>query len=241
MALRASSADFTIRLSDSGTAPLESAAVSTCSAIDEIQLQSNPIRQAGQDTAAPKRGRHEMVTNQLQRQVYTLFADSSSFCSAKFQNKKFFCIISGYLWRFLCKNKGKKGNMVCFSFVTILYFFPIPWGEGGTVAACNGVGFVLLGRRGNGCAPHFFFSCKRKRNVPRPIQRKRERGAAFVAKAAPSFFAPCPEAGFPGAMRTGFTACAADANGCGKGAFFAVRNREHFLLNAAAARTQYNL
>ena len=55
------------------------------------------------------------------------------------------------------------GDMICFSFVTILYFFR-SW------------------KRGDVCAPHFFFSCKRKRNVPRPVQRKRELGAAFVAK-----------------------------------------------------------
>ena len=35
--------------------------------------------------------------------------------------------------------------------------------------------FSLLEEAGNGCALHFFFSCK----------RKRERGAAFVTKAAP--------------------------------------------------------
>ncbi|MDY4037568.1 MAG: hypothetical protein SOZ14_10085 [Candidatus Pseudoscilispira sp.] len=101
--------------------------------------------------------------------------------------------------------------------------------------------FSLLAEGGT-IAPHISFSLAREKEMwSAAVQRKRERGAAFVAKAAPSFFAPCPEAGFPGAMRTGFTACAADANGCGKGAFFAVRNREHFLLNAAAARTQYNL
>ena len=38
------------------------------------------------------------------------------------------------------------------------------------------------------CAPHFFFSWKRKRNVPRPVQRKRALGAAFVTKAAPFSF-----------------------------------------------------
>ena len=40
----------------------------------------------------------------------------------------------------------------------------------------------------NGCAPHFFFSCERKRNVPRPVQRKRALGVAFVTKAAPFSF-----------------------------------------------------
>ena len=71
-----------------------------------------------------------------------------------------------------------------------------------------GQGFPL-GRGGNVCAPHFFFSWKRKRNVPisapraslrsvalrnapagaGPVQRKRESGAAFVTKAAPFSFA----------------------------------------------------
>ena len=48
--------------------------------------------------------------------------------------------------------------------------------------------FSPLERGGNVCAPHFFFSRERKRNVPRPVQRKRALGAAFVAKAAPFSF-----------------------------------------------------
>ena len=71
-----------------------------------------------------------------------------------------------------------------------------------------GRGFAPLGRGGNVCAPHFFFSRERKRNVPisapstslrsgalrnapagaGPVQRKRALGAAFVAKAAPFSF-----------------------------------------------------
>ena len=99
-----------------------------------------------------------------------------------------------------------------------------------TVAPCNGVGFVLLGRRenlcapqrgwvfvplergGNGCAPHFFFSCERKRNVPPPVQRKRERGAAFVAKAAPFSFVLYVLTVVAWCYADWFTTCAAAAN-----------------------------
>ena len=52
----------------------------------------------------------------------------------------------------------------------------------------SGVFLLLLEEGANVCAPHFFFSCERKRNVPRPVQRKRALGAAFVAKAAPFSF-----------------------------------------------------
>ena len=66
------------------------------------------------------------------------------------------------------------------------------WKRGRTVAPHNGAGFFLLLKEGeNGCAPHFFFSCERKRNVPRPVQRKRALGAAFVTKAAPFSFVLC--------------------------------------------------
>ena len=51
----------------------------------------------------------------------------------------------------------------------------------------NGV-FFSSWKRGDVCAPHFFFSRERKRNVPRPVQRKRALGAAFVTKAAPFSF-----------------------------------------------------
>ena len=52
----------------------------------------------------------------------------------------------------------------------------------------SGVFLLLLEEGANVCAPHFFFSRERKRNVPRPVQRKRALGAAFVAKAAPFSF-----------------------------------------------------
>ena len=80
----------------------------------------------------------------------------------------------------------------------------------------NGVFFSPLGRGGNVCAPHFFFSRERKRNVPRPVQRKRALGAALRAESCSFFFCALrPDSGFPGAMRTGFTTCAAAADGCG--------------------------
>ena len=58
---------------------------------------------------------------------------------------------------------------------------------GGFFCPAGGL-FSPLGRGGNVCAPHFFFSRERKRNVPRPVQRKRALGAAFVTKAAPFSF-----------------------------------------------------
>ena len=61
--------------------------------------------------------------------------------------------------------------------------------EGGTFAPRSGARVLFLLKEGeNVCAPHFFFSCERKRNVPRPVQRKRALGAAFVRKAAPFSF-----------------------------------------------------
>ena len=78
---------------------------------------------------------------------------------------------------------------------------------GGFFCPAGGL-FSPLGRGGNVCAPHFFFSRERKRNVPisapsaslrsvalrnaptgaGPAQRKRALGAAFVTKAAPFSF-----------------------------------------------------
>ena len=60
-----------------------------------------------------------------------------------------------------------------------------------------------------GCAPKR--ACGR-----RPGTKKKSAWSGFRDESC-SFFvcALCPENGFPGAMRTGFTACAADANGCG--------------------------
>ena len=60
-----------------------------------------------------------------------------------------------------------------------------------------------------GCAPKR--ACGR-----RPGTKKKSAGSGFRDESC-SFFlcALCPENGFPGAVRTGFTFCAADADGCG--------------------------
>ena len=91
------------------------------------------------------------------------------------------------------------------------------WKEGERLRPITGRRVLLLLEEGeNGCAPHFFFSRERKRNVPRPVQRKRALGAALRAESCSFFFCTLrPDSGFPGAMRTGFTACAAAADGCG--------------------------
>ena len=122
--------------------------------------------------------------------------------------------------------------------------------------------FAPLGRGGERLRPTFLFLSREKKKradlrakclaslgcAPkracgrRPGTKKKSAGSGFRDESC-SFFvcALRPENGFPGAMRTGFTFCAAAANGCGKGSFSVVRNREHLLLNAAAAQTQYNL
>ena len=86
-----------------------------------------------------------------------------------------------------------------------------------------------------GCAPKR--ACGR-----RPGTKKKSAGSGFRDESC-SFFlcALRPDSGCLGAVRTGFTACAADANECGKGSFSAVRNWKHLFPNTAAARTQYNL
>ena len=89
----------------------------------------------------------------------------------------------------------------------------------------SGVFLLLLEEGANVCAPHFFFSRERKRNVPRPVQRKRALGAALRAESCSFFFCALrPDSGFPGAMRTGFTFCAADADGCGQASLRAGTN-----------------
>ena len=84
---------------------------------------------------------------------------------------------------------GGKGALGAFSAGSRRVVFALLSKKGGMVAPRNGAGGgSSLGRGGNVCAPHFFFSCERKRNVPRPVQRKRALGAAFVTKAAPFSF-----------------------------------------------------
>ena len=87
-------------------------------------------------------------------------------------------------------------------------FFNRFWAGVGGSPPGRGGGFCPSWKRGDGYAPHFFFSRERKRNVPisapstslrsvalrnapagaGPVQRKRALGAAFVAKAAPFSF-----------------------------------------------------
>ena len=125
-----------------------------------------------------------------------------------------------------------------------------------------GRGFAPLGRGGERLRPTFLFLLREKKKradlrakclaslgcAPkracgrRPGTKKKSAGSGFCDESC-SFFvcALRPENGCLGAMRTGFTTCAADANECGKGSFSAVRNWKHLFPNTAAARTQYNL
>ena len=73
--------------------------------------------------------------------------------------------------------------------------------------------------------PTFLFLLREKKKRAAPGTKKKSAGSGFRDESC-SFFvcALRPDSGFPGAMRTGFTFCAAAANGCGKGSFSVVRN-----------------
>ena len=118
-----------------------------------------------------------------------------------------------------------------------------PLGRGGNVCAPQrGGGFCSSWKRGRTVAPHISFSLAREKETCRARYKEKERWERLSWRKLLLFpLCLCPGSGFPGAMRTGFTTCAAAANECGKGSFSVVRNREHLLLNAAAAQTQYNL
>ena len=102
--------------------------------------------------------------------------------------------------------------------------------------------FSPLGRGGERLRPTFLFLSREKKKRAAPGTKKKSAGSGFREESC-SFFvcALHPDNGFPGAMRTGFTTCAADANECGKGSFSAVRNWKHLFPNTAAAQTRYNL
>ena len=93
-----------------------------------------------------------------------------------------------------------------------------------------GRGFAPLGRGGNGCAPQrggvfsplerggerlrptFLFLLREKKKRAAPGTKKKSAGSGFRGESC-SFFVRTlrPENGCLGAMRTGFTTCAADA------------------------------
>ena len=97
--------------------------------------------------------------------------------------------------------------------------------RGRTVAPHNGAGFFLLLEEGERLRPTFLFLLREKKKRAAPGTKKKSAGSGFRDESC-SFFlcALRPENGFPGAVRTGFTTCAAAANGCGKGSFSVVRN-----------------
>ena len=88
--------------------------------------------------------------------------------------------------------------------------------EGGTFAPHNGAaGFAPLGRGGERLRPTFLFLLREKKKRAAPGTKKKSAGSGFRGESC-SFFlcALRPENGCFGAMRTGFTACAAAADGC---------------------------
>ena len=113
--------------------------------------------------------------------------------------------------------------------------------RGGWLRPATGC-FLLLLEEGGRLRPTFLFLSREKKKRAAPGTKKKSAGSGFRDESC-SFFlcALRPENGCLGAMRTGFTTCAADANECGKGSFSAVRNWKHLFPNTAAARTQYNL
>ena len=109
------------------------------------------------------------------------------------------------------------GDMICFSFVTVLYFF-LSWKRGERLRPT----FLFLLREKKkradlrakclaslGCAPKR--ACGR-----RPGTKKKSAGSGFRYESC-SFFlcALRPDSGCLGAVRTGFAFCAAAADRCG--------------------------
>ena len=84
-----------------------------------------------------------------------------------------------------------------------------------------GRGFAPLGRGGERLRPTFLFLLREKKKRAAPGTKKKSAGSGFRDESC-SFFvcALCPENGFPGAMRTGFTFCAAAADGVGELLFY---------------------
>ena len=75
--------------------------------------------------------------------------------------------------------------------------------------------FAPLGRGGERLRPTFLFLSREKKKRAAPGTKKKSAGSGFRGESC-SFFlcALRPENGCFGAMRTGFTACAAAADGC---------------------------
>ena len=76
--------------------------------------------------------------------------------------------------------------------------------------------FAPLGRGGERLRPTFLFLSREKKKRAAPGTKKKSAWSGFRGESC-SFFVRAlrPENGFPGAMRTGFTACAAAADRCG--------------------------
>ena len=85
--------------------------------------------------------------------------------------------------------------------------------------------FFSSWKRGKRLRPTFLFLLREKKKRAAPGTKKKSAGSGFRDESC-SFFlcALRPDSGCLGAVRTGFTFCAAAANGCGKGSFSVVRN-----------------
>ena len=85
--------------------------------------------------------------------------------------------------------------------------------------------FAPLGRGGERLRPTFLFLSREKKKRAAPGTKKKSAGSGFRDESC-SFFlcALRPENGCLGAMRTGFTFCAADADGCGQASLRAGTN-----------------
>ena len=76
--------------------------------------------------------------------------------------------------------------------------------------------FCSSWKRGKRLRPTFLFLLREKKKRAAPGTKKKSAGSGFRDESCSFFFCALrPDSGFPGAMRTGFTFCAAAADGCG--------------------------
>ena len=80
----------------------------------------------------------------------------------------------------------------------------------------TGRGFFSSWKRGERLRPTFLFLSREKKKRAAPGTKKKSAGSGLASRKLLLFrMCLCPDSGCLGAMRTGFTFCAAAADGCG--------------------------
>ena len=179
-----------------------------------MKFNSNPIPSGRPDRTQPRRSAADMKWLQISyKGKFTRFLPIRQvFVLQNFKTKNFFVLFPDICGDFCAKIRERKEIWFVFLLLRFCIFFPFHGEREGRLRPATGWGLSFL-EEGGTVAPHISFSLAREKETCRARYKEIENVERLSLRTLLLFRLYLrPEVGFPGAGRTGFTFCAADAD-----------------------------